>query len=63
MIESLTGTHAEWVVGIARIVLGIIFFGHGAQKKRWGGMADLVLPAACARSPNNCTLLRLCLFL
>jgi putative oxidoreductase len=32
MIESLTGTHADWVVGIARILLGIIFFGHGAQK-------------------------------
>ena len=32
MIESLTLTHADWIVGIARIVLGIIFFGHGAQK-------------------------------
>jgi putative oxidoreductase len=32
MIESLTGSHADWVVGIARIVLGIIFFAHGAQK-------------------------------
>jgi len=32
MIEGLTGTHADWVVGIARIVLGIIFFAHGAQK-------------------------------
>jgi putative oxidoreductase len=32
MIESLTGTHADWIVGIARIVLGIIFFAHGAQK-------------------------------
>ena|ERR1700758_4267793 len=32
MIETLTGTHADWVLGIARIVLGIIFFGHGAQK-------------------------------
>jgi putative oxidoreductase len=32
MIESLTGTHADWVLGIARITLGIIFFGHGAQK-------------------------------
>ena len=32
MIETLTGTHADWVVGIARVVLGIIFFGHGAQK-------------------------------
>jgi putative oxidoreductase len=32
MIESLTGTHAGWIVGMARIVLGIIFFSHGAQK-------------------------------
>jgi len=32
MIESLIGTHADWAVAIARIVLGIIFFGHGAQK-------------------------------
>src|ERR1700686_3111478 len=32
MLESLTSTHADWVVGIARILLGIIFFGHGAQK-------------------------------
>jgi putative oxidoreductase len=32
MMESLTATHADWVVAVARIVLGIIFFGHGAQK-------------------------------
>jgi putative oxidoreductase len=32
MIESLTGTHADLVLEIARIVLGIIFFAHGAQK-------------------------------
>ena len=32
MIEALTRTHPDWAVGIARIVLGIIFFGHGAQK-------------------------------
>ena len=32
MIASLTGTHAAWVLGVARIVLGIIFFAHGAQK-------------------------------
>lgn len=32
MIESLIGTNADWVVGIIRIVLGIIFFAHGAQK-------------------------------
>src|SRR5246127_460358 len=32
MIESLTGTHADWIVGMARVVLGIIFFAHGAQK-------------------------------
>jgi putative oxidoreductase len=32
MIENLIGTHSDWVVGIARIVLGIIFFAHGGQK-------------------------------
>src|ERR1700730_9506805 len=32
MIESLTGTHGGWAVAIARIVLGIVFFAHGAQK-------------------------------
>ena len=32
MIESLTGTHADWVVAIARVVLGVVFFAHGAQK-------------------------------
>jgi putative oxidoreductase len=32
VIANLTGTHADWVVGVARIVLGIIFFAHGAQK-------------------------------
>jgi len=32
MIAHLTGTHADWVVVIARIVLGIIFFAHGAQQ-------------------------------
>jgi putative oxidoreductase len=32
MIGSLTGTHADWVVAIARVVLGVIFFAHGAQK-------------------------------
>lgn len=32
MIEALTRTHPDWAVGIARIVLGIIFFGHGGQK-------------------------------
>jgi uncharacterized membrane protein YphA (DoxX/SURF4 family) len=32
MSESLTGTHGDWVVAVARIVLGIVFFAHGAQK-------------------------------
>src|SRR5260370_42246100 len=32
MMESLTGTHRGWAVAIARIVLGIVFFAHGAQK-------------------------------
>jgi uncharacterized membrane protein YphA (DoxX/SURF4 family) len=50
MIESLTGTHADWAVGIARIVLGIIFFAHGAQKLL--GWYDLASLAPCAPSPN-----------
>lgn len=42
MIESLTGTHADWIVAIARVVLGIIFFAHGAQKMLgWYGGAGL----------------------
>jgi len=32
MIESLTGTHADWTVSIVRILLGLVFFAHGAQK-------------------------------
>ena len=32
MIASLTGTHADWTVAIIRILLGLIFFTHGAQK-------------------------------
>ena len=32
MIGSLTGTHADWTVTIVRILLGLIFFAHGAQK-------------------------------
>jgi uncharacterized membrane protein YphA (DoxX/SURF4 family) len=31
MIESLTGTNADWILGIARIVLGIVVFAHGTQ--------------------------------
>lgn len=32
MIEALIGTHADWTVGVVRIVLGFVFFAHGAQK-------------------------------
>ena len=32
MIESLTGIHADWTVVIVRILLGVIFSAHGAQK-------------------------------
>jgi putative oxidoreductase len=42
MIGGLIATHTDWVVGIARIVLGIIFFGHGAQKMLgWYGGSGL----------------------
>lgn len=32
MKEILIGTRSDWVVAAARIVLGITFFAHGAQK-------------------------------
>jgi hypothetical protein len=39
MIESLTGTHADRIVGIDRVVLGIIFL-PAALRKCWGGPAE-----------------------
>src|ERR1700730_211839 len=42
MLESLTGTHADWVVGIARILLGFIFFGRCSQTMLgWFGVPGL----------------------
>jgi len=32
MMGGLIATRADWTVGIARVVLGLIFFAHGAQK-------------------------------
>ena len=62
MIESLTGTHADWIVGIARVVLGIIFFARGALKLL-GGMADPGLPTSCATFTEHLHLLSTLAFL
>jgi len=32
MIEMLVSTNPDWVLTIARFVIGIVFFAHGAQK-------------------------------
>lgn len=32
MIETLVSTNPDWILTIARFVIGIIFFAHGAQK-------------------------------
>ena len=32
MLTWLVGTDGDWVIAIVRIVLGVVFFAHGAQK-------------------------------
>jgi putative oxidoreductase len=32
MLTWILGTNGDWVITIARIVLGVVFFAHGAQK-------------------------------
>jgi putative oxidoreductase len=32
MVETLASTNVDWMVAIVRVVLGLIFFAHGAQK-------------------------------
>ena len=32
MLTWLLGTDGDWVIAIARIALGVVFFAHGAQK-------------------------------
>ena len=32
MLTWIVGTDGDWVIAIVRIVLGVVFFAHGAQK-------------------------------
>src|SRR5258708_2621808 len=42
MLTSLLGTDGDWLIAIVRIVLGVVFFAHGAQKTLgWFGGAGL----------------------
>ena len=42
MLAWLLGTDGDWAMAIARIVLGVVFFAHGAQKMLgWFGGAGL----------------------
>jgi len=42
MFTWLLGTDGDWVIALARIVLGVVFFAHGAQKMLgWFGGAGL----------------------
>src|SRR5258708_12609128 len=42
MLTWLLGTDGDWLIAIVRIVLGVVFFAHGAQKTLgWFGGAGL----------------------
>src|SRR6202171_6200354 len=42
MLTWLLGTDGDWVIAIVRIVLGVVFFAHGAQMALgWFGGAGL----------------------
>src|ERR1700739_1292063 len=42
MIAWMIGTYGDWVITIVRIVLGVVFFAHGAQMALgWFGGAGL----------------------
>jgi putative oxidoreductase len=42
MLTWMIGTDGDWVIAIARIVLGVVFFAHGAQMSLgWFGGAGL----------------------
>ena len=42
MLKWMLGTDGDWVITIVRIVLGVVFFAHGAQKALgWFGGAGL----------------------
>src|SRR6266567_4283817 len=42
MLTWMLGTDGDWVITIVRIVLGVVFFAHGAQKALgWFGGAGL----------------------
>ena len=42
MLTWIVGTDGDWVITIVRIVLGVVFFAHGAQKALgWFGGAGL----------------------
>jgi len=42
MLTWMLGTDGDWVIAIMRIVLGVVFFAHGAQKALgWFGGAGL----------------------
>src|SRR5947209_6335213 len=41
MLTQLLTTNGDWTIAIVRIVLGVVFFAHGAHKVGWFGGAGL----------------------
>ena len=42
MLANLVRTNPDWVLAVVRIILGVVFFAHGAQKLLgwFGGVAS-----------------------